>query len=96
MFNHPELLPGSPLPDFTAMSRAEAEDWLKTHDHSELIKLAMKGQNVDGTMVVNFRAPASMVAQLDQLAGRDVEGRSGVIRRAVADYLERQQHGSAA
>lgn len=87
------------VPDFKAMTREEIADWFMTNDVSELIA---SGERVgsghfvqveaDGTpveKVVTVKMPGDMVAKLDQAAGRDRAGRSGIIRQAVAEWLER-------
>ena len=53
-------------------------------------------QWLDGpTKIVALRLPESAIREVDALAGRDKEGRSGVIRAALYEYL-RQHRGDAA
>jgi metal-responsive CopG/Arc/MetJ family transcriptional regulator len=40
-------------------------------------------------IVTGVRLPSATVEQLDVLAGRDKGGRSGLIRRAIDEFLER-------
>jgi hypothetical protein len=87
------------LPDFKAMTPDEIADWFLTNDLSELIESGERVERatliqVDATgapveKVVTVKMPGDMVAKLDQAAGRDRSGRSGIIRRAVAEWLER-------
>jgi hypothetical protein len=37
--------------------------------------------------VTSIRLPLSMIEELDRRAGRDRDGRSGIVREAVADWL---------
>ncbi|MER7009024.1 hypothetical protein ABT297_39100 [Dactylosporangium sp. NPDC000555] len=42
-----------------------------------------------------FRLPPSMLEWLEQAAGRDREGKSGIVRRALQEYRERHhEHAS--
>lgn len=40
-------------------------------------------------IVTGVRLPAELVRQLDQLAGNDRGGRSGLIRQAIDEFLQR-------
>jgi hypothetical protein len=40
-------------------------------------------------IVTGVRLPSDVVRQLDQLAGNDRGGRSGLIRQAIDEFLER-------
>jgi predicted transcriptional regulator len=40
-------------------------------------------------IVTGVRLPSATVQRLDELAGNDKGGRSGLIRRAVDEFLER-------
>ncbi|HET8680334.1 MAG TPA: ribbon-helix-helix protein, CopG family [Micromonosporaceae bacterium] len=42
-----------------------------------------------------FRLPPSMLEWLEHAAGRDREGKSGIVRRALQEYRDRH-HGTAA
>jgi hypothetical protein len=45
------------------------------------------GAQVPSTISVTFRADRVQIERLDALAGRDKDGRSGLIRAAIAHYL---------
>ena len=47
-------------------------------------------------IVTGLRLPMGTVQRLDDLAGNDKGGRSGVIRRAIDEYLERHAGEAAA
>jgi hypothetical protein len=88
------------LPDFSTMTAAEIATWIDTHDTTELIQRAQPGPAMSpsdkpipvvSSVSVTFRAPVEMVEQLDAFAGRDREGRSGVVRRAMAEFVERHR-----
>jgi hypothetical protein len=94
----------SELPDFTAMSKEEIADWFLTNDTSALIARAERATEpmvqVDdrGEPVMRpatFRLPPSMIEWLETAAGRDREGKSGIVRRALQEYRQRH-HGTAA
>jgi predicted transcriptional regulator len=40
-------------------------------------------------IVTGVRLPSDVVYQLDQLAGNDKGGRSGLIRQAIDEFLQR-------
>ncbi|GAA4262970.1 ribbon-helix-helix domain-containing protein [Dactylosporangium darangshiense] len=93
------------LPDFKAMTPDEIAAWFETNDLSELIA---SGERVEGATlvqvdatgmpvekVVTVKMPGDMVARLDHAAGRDRSGRSGIIRQAVAEWLERHPDAAA-
>jgi hypothetical protein len=42
-----------------------------------------------------FRLPPAMLEWLEHAAGRDREGKSGIVRRALQEYRERQQNSAA-
>lgn len=92
------------LPDFTAMTKEEIGDWFLNNDTSALIERAERPTasfvQVDeqGEPVMRpatFRLPPSMIAWLEEAAGRDREGKSGIVRRALQEYRDRNQ-GTAA
>jgi hypothetical protein len=94
----------SELPDFTAMTKEEIGDWFLNNDTSALVAAAQPAkepmaqvdeQDVPVMRPATFRLPPSMLEWLDQAAGRDREGKSGIVRRAIQEYRERH-HGSAA
>jgi hypothetical protein len=86
------------LPDFSAMSENEIAEWVLTHDLSEFVATAevatepMVQVDENGEPVkkpVTVRLPPSMIEWLSRAAGRDREGRSGVVRRALQEYRDR-------
>ena len=91
-------------PDFETMSRDEVAQWLMDNDTGAVTATMSPGPTgrfvqVDEAgspvpQVVTVKMPSDMVARLDDAAGRDREGRSGIIRQAVVEWLER--HSSAA
>ena len=94
----------SELPDFTTMSKEEIGDWFLSNDTSALIERAERATEsmvqVDGRgepvmRPATFRLPPSMLEWLESAAGRDREGKSGIVRRALQEYRERY-HGTAA
>lgn len=94
----------SELPDFEAMSKEEIADWFMNNDTSALIARAERAAvpmvQVDerGEPVMRpatFRLPPSMIEWLDHAAGRDREGRSGIVRRALQEYRERHLDDAA-
>lgn len=66
-------------------------------DISELLRGATAGQDLGPApspdavpmIVTGVRLPSDVVRQLDRLAGTDRGGRSGVIRQAIDEFLER-------
>jgi hypothetical protein len=66
-------------------------------DISELLKDAVAGPDLGPAptpetipmIVTGVRLPSDVVRQLDQLAGNDKGGRSGLIRQAIDEFLER-------
>ena len=94
----------SGLPDFTAMSKEEIGDWFLNNDTSALVAAAdraaepMAQVDEQGAPVMRpatFRLPPSMIEWLEEAAGRDREGKSGIVRRALQEYRERHR-GQAA
>jgi hypothetical protein len=94
----------SELPDFTIMSKEQIGEWFLTHDASAMIAQAERVndpmQQVDerGDPVMRpatFRLPPSMIEWLEHVSGRDREGKSGIVRRALQEYRERHD-GTAA
>ena len=94
-------------PDFDRMTRDEIANWLLEADDITPWREWAKPSGPSGTFaqvdptgeaverVVTVKMPGDMVARLDSAAGRDRAGRSGIIRAAVEEYLERHQ-GEAA
>jgi hypothetical protein len=88
----------SELPDFSAMSKEEIGDWFINNDTSALLYRAeqptepLAEVDARGDLVMRpatFRLPPSMIDWLDHTAGRDREGKSGIVRRALEEYRER-------
>lgn len=95
-----ELPDFAALPDFTAMSAEQIGEWFLANDTSALIARAARPDEpmvqVDehGAPVMRpatFRLPPAMIDWLDRAAGRDREGRSGIVRRALQEYRERYE-----
>ncbi|WP_432836152.1 hypothetical protein [Dactylosporangium sp. CA-092794] len=89
--------PGTPQrPDLDAMPEEEAVAWLMEHGDELMTEghRAGPGRLVDaeGNEVmrqITVRLPVGLVVRLDAHAGRDREGRSGLIRMAVVDLLNK-------
>ncbi len=88
------------LPDFTKMTKEEIGHWFLSNDTSALIGRAeratepMAQVDVHGEPVMRpatFRLPQSMIDWLERTAGRDREGKSGIVRRALQEYKERHR-----
>lgn len=94
----------SELPDFTTMTKDQIGDWFLTNDAAGLIARADRATDpmvqVDdrGEPVMRpatFRLPPSMIEWLDDAAGRDREGKSGIVRRALQEYRDRHRDTAA-
>ena len=94
----------SELPDFTNMANEEIGDWFVNNDTSALVAAADRAvepmtqvdeRGVPVMRPATFRLPPSMLEWLEQAAGRDREGKSGIVRRALQEYRERHR-GQAA
>jgi hypothetical protein len=92
------------LPDFSSMTKDQIGAWFLSQDTAALLARAERPTEplvqVDdrGDAVMRpatFRLPPSMLEWLERTAGRDREGKSGIVRRALQEYQERHQ-GSAA
>ncbi|MEV0132937.1 ribbon-helix-helix protein, CopG family [Dactylosporangium sp. NPDC050688] len=93
-------------PDLRSMTDDQVAEWFATNDTSGLVGTGrpVAGQfvQVDETgapvgRMVSLKMPAAMVDALDAAAGRDREGRSGIIRTAVEEWLARHaDNGEAA
>jgi hypothetical protein len=92
------------LPDFAAMTKEEIADWFLNNDTSALVAAAQPAteplaqvdeQGLPVMRPATFRLPPTMLEWLEQAAGRDREGKSGIVRRALQEYRERH-HGNAA
>lgn len=88
-------------PDLSSMTDDQVAEWFASNDTSGLVGTGrpVKGQFVQvdeaGSPVgrmVSLKMPAAMVDALDAAAGRDREGRSGIIRIAVAEWLARNEN----
>jgi len=88
------------LPDFTTMTKEEIGEWFLSNDTSAVIARAelatesMVQVDAQGEPVMRpatFRLPQSMLEWLDRAAGRDREGKSGIVRRALQEYQERHR-----
>jgi hypothetical protein len=84
--------------DPRAMSRDELLAYFNAGgDISELLRDAVAGPDLGPApppetipmIVTGVRLPSDVVRQLDQLAANDKGGRSGLIRQAIDEFLER-------
>ncbi len=97
-------------PDFESMTSAEDFEryFNSTDDHSAFIRwMQQTGRGApDGEIRVDtpenipmeltaVRLPKATIQRLDQLAGNDKAGRSGLIRLAVDELLARIDHEAA-
>ncbi|GAB3862858.1 ribbon-helix-helix protein, CopG family [Dactylosporangium cerinum] len=92
-------------PDLNSMTDDQVAEWFAGNDTSAL---AGTGRPAEGQFVqadetgapagrmVSLKMPAAMVDALDAAAGRDREGRSGIIRTAVAEWLARHPNTTEA
>lgn len=72
-------------------------------DISELLRDATVGPDLGPTprpetipmIVTGVRLPSATVQRLDELAGNDKGGRSGLIRRAIDEFLQRHTSEAA-
>ena len=92
------------LPDFTTMTKEEIADWFVHNDTSALVAASERAVEPmaqvyeHGAPVMRpatFRLPPSMLEWLEQAAGRDREGKSGIVRRALQEYRERHREQAA-
>ncbi|WP_327008423.1 ribbon-helix-helix domain-containing protein [Dactylosporangium sp. NBC_01737] len=92
-------------PDLNSMTDDQVAEWFASNDTSGLVGTGrpVEGQfvQVDETgapvgRMVSLKMPAAMVDALDAAAGRDREGRSGIIRTAVAEWLARHPNTTEA
>ena len=90
--------------DPTTMSRDELVAYFEGGgDISELLRGAVPGPDLGPTpslvdipmIVTGVRLPSATVQQLDALAGDGKGGRSGLIRRAIDEFLERHAGDAA-
>jgi Ribbon-helix-helix protein, copG family len=72
-------------------------------DVSELLRDAAPGADLGPApspetipmLVTGVRLPSSVVQRLDALAGNDKGGRSGLIRRAIDEFIDRHDSEAA-
>jgi len=92
------------LPDFSTMTKEQIGEWFLSNDTSALVAAATPAaepmaqvdeQGVPVMRPATFRLPPTMIEWLEQAAGRDREGKSGIVRRALQEYFERH-HGDSA
>ncbi len=85
-------------PDPRSMSRDELVAYFNSGgDISDLLRDGVVGPDLGPVpapetipmILTGVRLPSEVVSQLDQLAGNDKGGRSGLIRRAIDEFLER-------
>lgn len=88
------------LPDFKTMTEDEIAKWIHENDLTELMKSteritepmtyvgppAVQGDNLERA---SFRIEPETLEWLAKAAGRDREGKSGIVRRALAEFRER-------
>lgn len=88
------------IPDDIMQWPADRRDeWLNQHDDGNTLLEFIKRFStpppppVEDTpmQVLTVRMPVTMVEELTHAAGEHIEGRSGLIRTAVAQYLERRK-----
>ena len=87
-------------PDLRSMSRDQLVSYFNAGgDVSDLLRDATAGRDLGPApapdtipmIVTGVRLPSDVVRQLDQLAGNDKGGRSGVIRLAIDEFLQRHR-----
>jgi hypothetical protein len=86
------------MTDLRSMSRDELVAYFNAGgDISDLLRDAVAGPDLGPApasetipmIVTGVRLPSDVVRQLDELAGNDKSGRSGLIRQAIDEFLER-------
>ena len=92
------------LPNFDTMTRDQIIDWVMNNPITELLPTMTPGDDpiivlnpptTEPMTLISVRMPEAVIATLDEVVGRDKDGRSGLIRLAVTEYLQRH-HGQAA
>ncbi|MEV8515787.1 hypothetical protein [Dactylosporangium sp. NPDC051484] len=84
------------LPDFTVMTKANNTSCpAATAEFAAEPMVQVDDQGAPVMRPATFRLPPSMLEWLEQAAGRDREGKSGIVRRALQEYRERH-YGHAA
>jgi hypothetical protein len=95
--------PMNEVPDFTNMTKEEIGEWFLSGDASAIIARAeratepMTEVDTRGEPVMRpatFRLPQSMIEWLERAAGRDREGKSGIVRKALQEYQERHREAA--
>jgi hypothetical protein len=85
------------------MTKEQVGEWFLSTDTTALLAAAerpsepMVQVDVHGEPAMRpatFRLPPAMLEWLEQAAGRDREGKSGIVRRALQEY--RDHHDNAA
>jgi hypothetical protein len=91
------------MTDLRSMSRDELVAYFNAGgDISDLLRDAVAGPDLGPApdaipmIVTGVRLPSDVVRQLDELAGNDKGGRSGLIRQAIDEFLERHAGEAAA
>lgn len=95
--------------NFDAMSRDELLNWIDTNGTAELLASGsatrlhgVRFVEVDGDgepvakQPVTMRLAPEMIRELDARAGRDKDGRSGIVRAAVEEYFRNHPRETAA
>lgn len=88
------------VPDFSTMTHEEIMEWADAHmdwviknstfyPKGEGPKSEFIGHENDLLQVTSVRLYQSQLTRLDMLAGRDRDGRSGLIRQAVDELLSK-------
>jgi hypothetical protein len=90
----------SELPDFSKMTKEQIGDWFLSTDTNALLSRAQQpsepmvhvdAQGEPAMRPATFRLPPAMLEWLELAAGRDREGKSGIVRRALQEYRERHR-----
>src|SRR2546429_6596076 len=87
-------------PNFEDMTGPDLLAYLdKTTDHSAFVRWMRRGQPAEelvepATRLTAVRLPGEMIDRLDELSAGDRQGRSGLIRAAIADFLAKVDHAA--
>jgi hypothetical protein len=84
-------------PDFASLHTAEEwqRHWDSTTDHTDFVRWIMRtgrasgAESTSATKLIAVRLPETVVARLDELSAGNRDGRSGLIREAVGQFLDR-------
>lgn len=91
------------LPDFKTMTEDQIASWVQQNDLVELMQSTERIQEPmryagpsasDNLQRASFRIEPETLDWLSKAAGRDREGKSGIVRKALAEY--RQRHPDVA